>query len=75
MCFRPATVQANLVCPECGKKVNAVLGTYPDTCPFCETNLNEAIQKLQRSPDSPAPQNGSQPPATPAAPKPPGVLM
>lgn len=43
MCFRPATASVSVVCPECSKRINEVLGTIPSICPFCSTDLSEVI--------------------------------
>ena len=42
MCFRPAGVDQFIECPECGKQVNAVLGVFPDNCPFCGAKVDAA---------------------------------
>lgn len=42
MCFRPAAVSVAIECPECGKKINPVMGNLPKECPFCETPLENA---------------------------------
>ena len=36
MCFRPAVVSVAIECPECGKKINPVMGNLPKECPFCD---------------------------------------
>lgn len=40
MCFRPSTVEQSVTCPECGKKINAVMGQVPVECPFCEADIS-----------------------------------
>ena len=71
MCFRPAGVDQSIECPECGKKVNAVLGVFPDSCPFCGVKVDATMAAS----GSPAVAVSGVPAAfgAPAAPKAPGV--
>jgi len=80
MCFRPADAGQSLECPECGKKVNAIMGNWPLNCPFCDIELADAIAALEGgaapAPAAPAPAAPAAPaapkaPAAPAAPVPP----
>ena len=80
MCFRPATASVSVNCPECGKKINEVMGTIPNVCPFCEADLKETIAskrlELQTAPVQPPislPSPPHPPVAAPKAPKPPSA--
>ena len=53
MCSRPAAVSVAIECPECGKKINPVMGNLPKECPFCETPLENA--SVAGAPGTPAP--------------------
>lgn len=41
MCFRPSEVESSASCPNCGQKINAVMGIFPQICPFCDEDLTE----------------------------------
>lgn len=41
MCFRPSSVESSANCPNCGQKINAVMGIFPQTCPYCDADLTE----------------------------------
>ena len=76
MCFRPATVALSLTCPNCGKKVNEVLGSIPDECPFCETDISELAAEVMANSDqvTAAPKSAFvQAPGAPAAPSAPAA--
>ena len=70
MCFRPATAEAAFVCPECGKKVNPIMGNLPDTCPFCDADISNAKSATSAAPSAPKAPGA---PAAPSAPKAPGA--
>lgn len=46
MCFRPPGIEQSIKCPDCGKKVGAVMGQIPEICPFCEANLKDVIAAM-----------------------------
>lgn len=76
MCFRPAAVSKFVMCPNCGKKVNEVLGSIPNTCPFCETDISELAQEAMASGDqtTAAPKSAFvSAPGAPGAPQSPGA--
>ena len=77
MCFRPADAGQSLTCPECGKKVNAIMGNWPPNCPFCNLDLAEVTANLGSDAPAPASPGAPQPPAAapgaPSAPKPPAA--
>lgn len=72
MCFRPSAVEmgaAKVTCPACGKQINPVMGNYPDACPFCKTDIRNALpDKLGAAPASASPA-----PPPPGAPRPPSA--
>lgn len=68
MCFRPATAETAFICPECGKKINPIMGNLPDTCPFCEADISNA--KNATTPGAPSTPST---PATPGVPTAPGA--
>ncbi len=68
MCFRPSVVEDNLVCPQCGKKINAIGGRLPLECPFCEADISELAKEMMPSNQSSLLNNTK--PAAPAAPAP-----
>ena len=39
MCFRPASANKPVVCPNCKKKLAAIGGVKQKICPFCKTDL------------------------------------
>lgn len=45
MCFRPAITETPFECPECGKRINPIMGQLPNTCPFCEKDISEEAAK------------------------------
>ena len=53
MCFRPAAVSVAIECPECGKKINPVMGNLPKEAPFCEPPMQNA--SVAGAPGTPAP--------------------
>ena len=75
----------SIECPECGKKINEVLGQLPDECPFCETDITELVARMAEGADEvmaaprsafvAAPGAPSAPgaPAAPSVPKAPGA--
>lgn len=84
MCFRPASVSLSVTCPNCGKKVNEVLGSIPNECPFCETDITELAAETMAGadqttaaptsafvtpPGAPAAPGAPKPPSDPGAPK------
>ena len=71
MCFRPGEVAVPVNCPECGKKVNPVSGTFPPFCPWCDAELTEEALRAA-NPDLAAAAGGGAP-AAPAAPGAPGA--
>ena len=73
MCFRPAGVDQSIDCPNCGKRVNAVLGVFPDECPFCGAKVESGGAAGGPSPVPPAAPGAPMPPAAPGAPKAPGA--
>lgn len=69
MCFRPATAAVFVNCPNCDKKVNEVMGTFPDVCPFCEADLTEVIAEMRAAAsDAAAAAPDASAPAAPGAP-------
>ena len=74
MCFRPADVSEKITCPNCGEKINPVMGNIPKVCPFCEQEIDmskvEAAAPQAAAPGTPAAPNA---PGAPAAPKAPGA--
>lgn len=69
MCFRPPSAESNSIqCPECGKKVNVVMGSVPNVCPFCEADLSAWADSIN------AAGNPGMPLGAPAASKGPGAL-
>lgn len=77
MCFRPPGAEPSLNCPECGKKVNAVLGNFPPVCPFCNADISDAIaeakEKAAAGPGTPQAPSAPSAPSAPGAPKIPGA--
>ncbi|RDB59300.1 hypothetical protein C1878_15475 [Gordonibacter sp. 28C] len=63
MCFRPAAIETSIECPNCGKKINPVMGNVPNECPFCSIMLSAS----DATPAIPGV------PSTPKAPNAPGV--
>ena len=43
MCFRPAVVSVAIECPECGKKINPVMGNLPKECPAAPPSVAGAL--------------------------------
>ena len=72
MCFRPAGLDQSADCPNCGKRVNAVLGVFPDECPFCGAKV-ETGNNSSASPAPPSAPGAPNPPKAPGAPKAPGT--
>lgn len=86
MCFRPASAQVEIVCPECGKKLPVIGNTLLRKCPFCkaeysEEELAEMNNKLSGGvpagapgiPGAPGTPGTSGAPKAPSAPKAPGM--
>lgn len=78
MCFRPAGIDQFIECPECRKQVNAVLGVFPDSCPFCGTKVDAATatsgMPKAAAPDMPSMPKAPEAPKVPGVPKPPSAL-
>ena len=79
MCFRPSIVEKPFECPECGKRLNPVLGQLPKVCPFCDSDIHEAAEAAASASADVAPVSafvkpniGMNAPVAPAAPAPPG---
>ncbi|MEL7567773.1 MAG: hypothetical protein AAGU27_23245 [Dehalobacterium sp.] len=45
MCFRPASANKPVECPNCKKKIPVVGGVKQKKCPFCKTELPETDEK------------------------------
>ena len=89
MCFRPSMVEVSINCPKCGKKINAVMGTIPNTCPFCEEDLEKLTADINagagitapvisppvssRPASIPVSSAQKKPPVEPGIPKAPGI--
>jgi hypothetical protein len=65
MCFRPATAEASISCPECEKKINAAMGLIPNICPFCGANLESLVSEINQGegtlPSMPSPMSPGAP--------------
>ena len=77
MCFRPSEIAGSLNCPNCGRRLNAVNDVFPEKCPFCKTELADAINALKNggapAAATPAVPGAPKAPGAPAAPKAPGA--
>lgn len=78
MCFRPSEIAGSLNCPNCGRRLNAVNDVFPEKCPFCKTELADAVEALKRgysgpTSASPAAPNAPAAPSAPAAPNAPAA--
>lgn len=73
MCFRPASPSQSIVCPNCGKSVNAVSGLTPAKCPFCKESLEGVSLGDAPAPQAPGAPAAPAAPGAPGAPKAPGV--
>jgi len=72
MCFRPAGVEINLNCPDCGKKLPVIGNTVLEKCPFCKYEFTEQdMQDFQNQLTGGAAGAGA--PGAPAAPGAPGA--
>ncbi len=78
MCFRPADAGQSMDCPECGKKINAIMGNWPLNCPFCNLDLTKITAGMKEgaaaapaAPSAPGAPKAPSAPGAPAAPKPP----
>lgn len=69
MCFRPSEIAGSLNCPNCGRRLNAVNDVFPEKCPFCKTELADAVEALKNGGGAP----GAAAPAAPGAPKAPAA--
>lgn len=74
MCFRPAGAEQSIECPECGKKITAVMGNISPICPFCEADIRSFVEQAtnKKTPPIPSPQAPGSP-STSGAPKPPSA--
>lgn len=68
MCFRPSIVEAAFECPECGKKINPIMGQLPDTCPFCEADISEQAAAAVAGTEAAPPESAFAKPSAPSAP-------
>lgn len=72
MCFRPASVDQSTDCPQCGKTVNAIMGVYPESCPFCGFKYDPEAM-MAGAPSAPGGTVAPKMPSAPVAPKMPGA--
>ena len=85
MCFRPAGVTIELVCPECGEDLSEVVNPNTKKCPYCRADLSALRDKVAQvntqqeakipgvAPKAPAAPGAPKAPAAPSAPKPPAA--
>lgn len=73
MCFRPAIAEKPFECPECGKRINPIMGQIPTTCPFCESDITEAAHAAMAQSAGAPPESAFAKPSAPGAPKAPGA--
>lgn len=76
MCFRPAGITVELICPECEEDLSQVVNPKTKRCPYCQADLSSLADKVaqvltaqdikQPKPAAPAAPGA---PAAPSAPK------
>lgn len=75
MCFRPPGAEQSINCPECGKKITAVMGNIAPVCPFCNSDIASFVAESQNKTvsDIAKPTTPFAKPAAPSAPTAPKV--
>ncbi len=48
MCFRPPGAEPSIECPECGKKITAVMGNISPICPFCDADIASYVEEMKK---------------------------
>ena len=48
MCFRPAGITIELVCPECGEDLSQVVNPNTKKCPYCRADLSELRDRVMQ---------------------------
>ena len=71
MCFRPAGVEIDINCPNCGKKLPIIGNTVLKKCPFCKYEFTEEDMANFQASMGGGPAAGA--PGAPAAPGAPGA--